>query len=209
MPMAPTPRETFERDGIVRVAGAIEEGDVRAMRACVQGRIAGLEVAEVAGALRPVRGTELAMWAIGRDTVFAPRPGALARAVDDVFGAGVWKQVEGEHGGLAMPNLPCPQARWSACDVAWHVDEDAPPGAPPGRVLIAYALLDVVEPGGGATVVLAGSHRNEEHPRLVELTGEAGDIIFLDPRCRHTISANVSTRARLVMRLTCVREEPG
>jgi hypothetical protein len=234
-------REAFERDGIVRVAGAIAEADVRAMRDCARAGIASLEVVEIAGALRPQRGTELAMWAIGREPAFAPLPAALARAVDGVFGPGVWAQVDGELGGLAMPNLPAPGAVWTACGVAWHVDEPTPVPAAVGRVLIAYALLDVVEPGGGATVVFAGSQRrlaaiadrlgatidhgaargalasdepwfaaqieqdSARHPSLVELTGEAGDIILLDPRCLHTISANVSTRPRLIMRLTCVR----
>ncbi len=240
-------RETFERNGVVRVAGAV--ADVDAMRACALERVAAIEMVEVAGAMRPARGHEMALWAIGREAAFAPLPGALARAVDEIFGAGAWVQPDGELGGLAMPSFPCPGARRGARGDAWHVDEPSPPGSPPGRVMIAYALLDRVEPGGGATVAVAGSHRwlaaladrrgtaighleacdalagaepwfaaLVEHGELgagcvsdgialdaVELTGEPGDLVLLDPRCLHTISANVSTRPRLVMRLTCVR----
>lgn len=39
--------------------------------------------------------------------------------------------------------------------------------------------------------------------RIVEVTGSAGDIVLMDPRCLHTVSANHSRRARLQMRLTC------
>lgn len=247
-------RETLEGDGIVRVAGAIDPEDVRAMRACARERIAAIAHVEIAGGMRPVRGTQLELWAIGREPAFAAMAGALARALDHAFGAGAWTQVEGELGGLAMPVLPGPDARWTACGVAWHVDEPALPGGVPGGVLLGYAFLDRVEPGGGAIVAIAGSHRRlaaiadrrgssiqhsdasgvlaDAEPwfadlvrdeagerylvdgcvsdgiplRAVELTGEPGEIVFLDPRCLHTISANVSSRPRLIMRLTCVRD---
>jgi hypothetical protein len=237
-------RETFDRDGVVRVAGAIPIDLARAMAARVRERLREIEFVELAGALRPARGTELDLWEIGRDPALAALPGALARAVDRVFGAGVWSQVAGEEGGLPMPNLPCSGVRWRASEVSWHVDEASLPAAP-ARVLLGYALLDRVEPQGGATVALAGSHRRlaaiadrlgaplghadacaalarddawfaellrgGEPPapgselRLVELGGEAGDLVLFDPRCLHTISANVSPRPRLVMRLTCAR----
>jgi hypothetical protein len=197
-------REDFERDGVARVTGAIAADDVRAMCACALARVAAIELVEIAGALRPAPGQELALWEIGRDPAFDRLPDALARAVDVAFGAGAWSQVDGERGGLLMPNFPCPGATPGVSEVSWHVDEPIPADASPGRVLLAYAFLDRVEPGGGATVAIAGSHRGRSG-RPIELVGEAGDVVFLDPRCRHTISANVSTRPRLVMRLTCMR----
>jgi hypothetical protein len=220
-------REAFERDGVVRVAGAIAADDVRAMRDCLRARIAAIDFVELAGARRPAPGNEAAMWAIGREPAFAPLPAALAAAIERVFGPGAWAQVTGETGGLAMPNLPCPGATWSVCDPAWHVDEPTQPGQPRGWALLGFALLDLVEPGGGATVVVAGSHRRlgaladqlgatvatdtalaalaRDDWRVIELTGDAGDVVLMDPRCLHTISANVSSRARLAMRLTCAR----
>lgn len=250
--VAMTLGERFARDGVVRVEGAIPADQVAAMRACVLARIADLAFVEIAGARRPARGTELAMWEIGRDPVFASLPGALADATARVFGPGVWTPVAGELGGVAMPNLPCPGATWRACDVAWHVDEPTPPGGEPGGILLGYALLDVVEPHGGGTTVIAGSHRrlaaladagaapityeaareafaaavpwfaallgpapeaalaagceSAGVPlRVVEVTGGPGDLVLLDPRCLHTIAANVSARPRLAMRLTCLR----
>ncbi len=237
-------RDAFERDGVVCVAGAISPDDVRAMRDCVRERIASLEFVEVTGALRPAPGTELALWAIGREPALAPLPAALASAFERVFGPGVWAQVAGELGGLAMPNRPCPGTPWSVCEAAWHVDEPSEPRPALGRVVLGFAYLDRVEPGGGATVAIAGSHRrlaaladqlaasvttdvalaepwcadlihaggqregcvSDRIPlRVVELTGEPGDIVLLDPRCLHTTSANVSPRPRLTMRMTCMR----
>ncbi|MBP8810519.1 MAG: phytanoyl-CoA dioxygenase family protein [Kofleriaceae bacterium] len=40
---------------------------------------------------------------------------------------------------------------------------------------------------------------------LCELCGDAGDLILMDPRLLHTISANRSARPRLVMRLVAAR----
>ncbi|MBL8240004.1 MAG: phytanoyl-CoA dioxygenase family protein [Bryobacterales bacterium] len=40
--------------------------------------------------------------------------------------------------------------------------------------------------------------------RVIELTGGAGDVVLMDPRCLHTVSAN-TRRPRLQMRLTCRR----
>ncbi len=41
--------------------------------------------------------------------------------------------------------------------------------------------------------------------RVMELTGSAGDVVLMDPRCLHTVSANVSDRARLTMRMVFAR----
>ncbi len=223
-------RQSFDRDGVVRITGAIADAEVGPMRDRARAGIAAVDFVEVAGARRPAPGAALALWEIGRAPELAPLPAALARAVDELFGPGVWTQAPTELGGLAIPNLPCPSARWSASEVSWHVDEPSVPGASSSQALIAYALLDRLEPGGGATVVAAGSHRRlgalaEERgapigfdeacalvradpglvERAVELIGEAGDLLLLDPRCLHTISANVSPRPRLAMRLTCLR----
>ena len=45
--------------------------------------------------------------------------------------------------------------------------------------------------------------------RVVELTGAPGDITLMDPRCLHTVSANITNRARLVMKLGCVGRPPS
>ena len=248
-----TLREAYARDGVVRVPNAVNATTLDAMREALCARLDDLEWAEVAGAMRPAVGTELGLWAVGRDPCFGTLPADFMGAVERVFGPGAWVQVEGEQGGLAMPNRPCPEVSWTACAEAWHVDEPTPPGQNPSDVLLGFVLLDRVEPNGGATVVLAGSHRRmavladaldasvttdvalarlaEEEPwfaeliqahkqtpqptcasagiglRIQPLEGEAGDVVFMNPRCLHTTSANTSSRPRLLMRMTCVRAD--
>lgn len=42
--------------------------------------------------------------------------------------------------------------------------------------------------------------------KAIPLTGAAGDIIVMDPRCLHTFSANVSNLPRQVLRLDFRRQ---
>jgi hypothetical protein len=258
--------EVFERDGVVRVPGVLGRDEVAAMREAFLETLAGRHVegerlVEIVGARRPGAGTDADLWEVGRHPAFARLPAALGRAADSVFGAGVWAPTASQHGGLAAPNFPLPGV-WSVPHEAWHVDEPTTAGRARSWGLLAFAFLDEVEPGGGATVMIAGSHRRllalaAEHPirdgraaltteeamaalaaaepwfadlfrpgdpeerrrrfmddghvsrgipvRVVELTGAPGDLTLMDPRCLHTVSANVSRRARLTMRMVCAR----
>jgi hypothetical protein len=251
-------RDAFARDGVVRVLGAIGAADVAAMRDVLCDALARMPMVELMGAMRPALDAGDALWAIGRATQFAPLPPALARALDGALGAGVWLPRAGDHGGLPMPGLPIVGQPWRVPHAAWHADEPTLSARPDGWGLIAFALLDDVVPGGGATVAIAGSPRrlgalatasgkprgaplvteealaalasadpwfaalfdparadsgrfDEPHDsagiavRVVELTGAAGDLLLMDARCLHTLSANVSDRPRLAMRLTCGR----
>jgi hypothetical protein len=267
----------FDADGIVAVPGVLAAADVQAMRDCLWQALevhgvardapgtwaagGSVPLVEVAGALRPGPGAGERLWQVGRAPAFAPLPAALGRAVDRLLGAGVWATVPEEHGGLAMPNFPLGAGPWNVPHAAWHVDEPTTADQPHGWGLLGFALLDAVEPGGGATVAIAGSHRRlgrlatelgipprgllttddaiaaltRAEPwfadllrpgepaerrrrflhqgcisagirlRVVELTGAAGDLVLMDPRCLHTVSANRSARPRLAMRLTCRR----
>jgi hypothetical protein len=255
--------EAYTCDGFVRVTGVLTRDEVVAMRSSLLATleakgVGGERLTEVLGALRPARGTDGILWEVGRQPAFAPLAPALQEAVDAVFGPGVWATTP--QGGLAAPNFPLPGV-WSVPHQAWHVDEPTTLGRTNSWGLLGFALLDEVEPCGGATVMIAGSHRRllaladelakpskggplttdetiaalalaepwfedlfrpgdpaerrrrfmvEGHVsagvalRVVELTGAPGDIVLMDPRCLHTMSANVSSRARLHMRMVCV-----
>lgn len=53
---------------------------------------------------------------------------------------------------------------------------------------------------------LAEGHVSDGVPtRVVELVGEAGDLVLMDPRALHTLSPNVSARPRFVMRMIASR----
>lgn len=133
---------------------------------------------------------------------------------------------------------------WSVPHDVWHVDVPrlGDPGSPG---LQMFTFLDEVQPGGGGTLVLAGSHRLMNHSgelrskelkqqlrkeryfrslfdpnrapitrledtagsvgdvalQVVELTGQVGDVYFMDLRTLHTPASNSSDTARMM--LTC------
>lgn len=55
--------------------------------------------------------------------------------------------------------------------------------------------------------VQEGSTFNGIEQKVVSLTGSAGDIIILNPRCLHSVSANISQHPRQVIRLDFRRNE--
>lgn len=133
---------------------------------------------------------------------------------------------------------------WKVPSSMWHTD--APrisTGCAPG--IIALSFLNDVEPTGGGTIVVAGSHRlynspdfklasrdfkknlkrheffqtlfskhdirpsdlrgfhgtvNEVGVEVTELTGRAGDVVFLDGRILHSITRNVLEVPRMMAR---------
>ncbi|MBL8619787.1 MAG: phytanoyl-CoA dioxygenase family protein [Myxococcales bacterium] len=70
-------------------------------------------------------------------------------------------------------------------------------------------LAALVAPGPAVARRAAYLDADHDHAgvalRVVELTGRAGDLLLMDPRLLHTVSANRAARPRLVMRLTCSR----
>jgi len=249
---------SFDATGVLRLPAVLAAADIAAMRAEVERTIEQITLVEIAGALRPGPESAGVLWSVGRGSTFAPLPVAVGAAVDRVFGPGVWEPVAEEHGGLAAPNLPLPDAGpWTVPHAAWHLDEPVSAAQERGWGLLAFVFLDDVEPGGGATVAIAASQRllkrlaagpgllateeaiatlRRDEPwfaelfapggdpvarrrrfmdegcvsdgiplRVVELTGAAGDVVLMDPRCLHTVSANVGPRARLQMRMICRR----
>lgn len=65
-----------------------------------------------------------------------------------------------------------------------------------------FAAL-MTEPSEARDAIVAREH--DGGLRVMELTGAAGDVVLMDPRCLHTVSANVSDRARLTMRMVFAR----
>lgn len=122
---------------------------------------------------------------------------------------------------ISPPN----QGKWTLEGLSWHTDvsatHDFTQQAKGGTPVQAFVLLDKVEQHGGATLILSGSQRvraaeqgriraalrcgNERLAelqasglRLVELSGEAGDVYLMDMRVLHTPSINASKRFRMV-----------
>ena len=139
---------------------------------------------------------------------------------------------------FTLPNA----TTWTVPHQNWHLDMPRlPEGGVPGVQI--FAFLETVEPGGGGTLAVTGSHRllNEgvrisssdlrkrlrqeryfaelmsHHTadrlrfvrevgqvgdiplQVVEMTGAAGDVYFMDLRVLHTIAPNTHQRPRIML----------
>jgi hypothetical protein len=82
----------------------------------------------------------------------------LRAVLDDVFGGRGWTAPR--HWGQALVTFREDDAPWTVPSVAWHLDLiDQAVLAPWPYYVRLFVLLAPVEPGGGGTVYLAGSHR--------------------------------------------------
>lgn len=120
---------------------------------------------------------------------------------------------------LSLPH----QGEWTLQGLNWHVDVAAGPRDPlPG--VQAFVLIDDLAPRGGATLALAGSHREAQRAPagrpplrellktsraleadlrasgvdIVEMSGQAGDVYLMDMRVLHTPSINATRNLRMM-----------
>jgi hypothetical protein len=131
---------------------------------------------------------------------------------------------------------------WTVPHQNWHQDIPRLPEAGPPGVQV-FAMLDTVEPGGGGTLAVTGSHRlfndgvrinssdlrkrlkrlpyfaalmsegtadrmrfmraaghvGDVELQVVEMTGEPGDVFFMDMRLLHTVAPNMRRIPRLML----------
>lgn len=144
-------------------------------------------------------------------------------AIDDLCGSGRWGATRGVgHWPILLPGFASPP--WRPPKDGWHVDGKSERHRinSPDLGLTNIELFSDIEPGGGGTGVRIGSHRctarifaeaepegltlNElilradaatEHLPVVEVNGNAGDVILMHPLTVHASSPNTSDRARI------------
>jgi hypothetical protein len=253
-------RAEFSELGILRLPGIVPAEDV----ACMRGRL--WEALEERHGIRPDDETTWSiarpchLQKIGRSGAFeALDQPALLEAVDELLGSGQWRAPA--HWGPPLVVFPSPDAEWNVPHQVWHLDSPVSGSDPRPPGLRAFAFLEKVEPRGGATAIVAGSHRRvyelarEKAPdgllrskpqgllrskqvrnelaatepwvealfapgdpdariarfldegtvsagiplRVVEATGEPGDVTLMDLRCLHSLTDNVGRRPRLVI----------
>jgi hypothetical protein len=149
--------DEFERDGIAKVPSAFSSDDAERMRDVLWNELArrhGMDRDDRATwtTLRPT-GLKTTKTHPAADAILGP---PLRAALDDLFGAGAW--AEPPHQGQVLVTMPTGEA-WSVPHRQWHTDVgfDLPTNRLVG--LKIWALLGDLEPGGGGTPQLAGSHR--------------------------------------------------
>jgi hypothetical protein len=240
-------RAEFERAGIIKLEGAFSAADAERMR-----DVMWAELSRRHG----MRRDDPATWTTHNPTgmttskthhAFDPILGlALRGALDDLLG----RWAEPKHHGQVLVTMP-DAAEWQVPDRLWHTDIGFEQ-LPIGHIgLKHWAIVDTVEPGGGGTVQLAGSHRLltryaqqqspdeleykrirdgflASHPwlralsrpdddpnrnrrfmsadedidglpaRVVELTGEPGDVYLTHLQVLHAKAPNASRRPRMM-----------
>ncbi len=248
-------RDEFEQCGVVRLRGAFGEADAARMRERLwkalsdewgiqPGRPETWSVRQPTG-LQPLR----------RSSVFeALGSPVLAAALDDLLGAGCWRAPK--RWGSPLVTFPS-GSHWDVPSKQWHLDIPARGAARPLFLVRILALLDRLEPRGGGTLVVVGSHAlverlvaagaNTRHSkdvlralarmspwlrdlcsdasgddrirrfmveaavvgdvvtRVVELTGEAGDVFLMHPWQLHGPSPNCGTSPRLMLSESILR----
>ncbi|GAA0602403.1 hypothetical protein HPO96_19580 [Kribbella sandramycini] len=226
--------EEFERDGIVRLPAAFTQADAAQMRAVLWAELEAL-YGMVPGdrttwtTPRPVR-LKVTKKDPGAAVILAP---PVREALTQLLGA--W--VEPTHQGQVLVTMPEEQP-WVVPHRMWHADVGFEIPRDRLAAVKIWALLEDLQPGGGGTPQIAGSHRVIERlldsnpdlgrddvltshewfqqlcredrrtewtpagdvdgipVRVLELTGQAGDVYITHPWLLHSIATNARETPR-------------
>ena len=147
--------ETFERDGIVKVPAAFSADDAARMRDVLWSELAarhGMQRDDPSTwtNLRPT-GLKTTKTDRSADAILGPR---LRSALDELLGE--W--TEPPHQGQVLVTMPTGEP-WSVPHRMWHTDLGFDLPTDELVAVKIWALLGDLEPGGGGTPQVAGSHR--------------------------------------------------
>ncbi len=238
--LTPDQHEAFKRWGVLRLPGLLGVDVVRRAKAHVLRQLDAAGVSETAGWRLPDRYN-------GRKTSQAAgddHPEIAALEKEPLLLAMVNELLDFQP--LDRTAYPHPWVLFTPPNVSarptWHVDAHRLPSGH-GLGVQMFAFLDTVTPGGGGTLMVAGSHRllndgryipmkevggvlRQEHffrrlysasadeqagvmaapclvngveQKVVELTGEPGDVCLVDVRVLHSRAPNVTNRPRMMV----------
>ncbi|HEY7136434.1 MAG TPA: phytanoyl-CoA dioxygenase family protein [Acidimicrobiia bacterium] len=180
--------------GIVKLEGAFSPDDAARMRDVVWSELARRHGIEHDDPTTWYRHPPTRLTTTKKSGAFAPICGPVVAAfLDSLFGCGGWRRPK--HFGNVLVTMPN-ALEWRVPDRVWHSDFQPTLATDRLRVVKLWALFDDVDPGGGGTPQLAGSHRAfarwvsqsgehdykrakfgflESHPWLRTLTQDDGD----------------------------------
>jgi hypothetical protein len=139
----------------------------------------------------------------------------VSGALDDLLGPAAW--LPPRDWGRAIVTFPRPGA-WELPARLWPWDNPSEPHFDRPRGLFVVTFIGPVAPGGGGTLILSGSPRlvmdaetivDGVPLRVVELTGEPGDMVFCHPVMVHCPAPNRGTRPRFMRIKTQVVTRAG
>lgn len=145
-------------------------------------------------------------------------------AIDDLCGRGRWRTSRGAgYWPIVLPGFFSPL--WKPPRGGWHLDRkfEIYHIATPDRALVGLELFTDIKPGGGGTAIRIGSHhavarllaaaepeglRQRElqlrsaavtaHLPVIEINGQAGDVVLMHPYTVHASSPNTGTVVRIL-----------
>jgi hypothetical protein len=155
-PLSAEQREALARDGIARLTGAVLRADVTALRARIWDHLErALTLREHDPETWPTT-RPFHFQSLSRSNAFAAvRCPPLVAALDELFGPNGW--ADPPSWGPPLVSFRDCEA-WDVPTKSWHLDFPIAPTRAL-RALRAFTFLTDVEPQGGATVAVAGSHR--------------------------------------------------
>jgi Phytanoyl-CoA dioxygenase (PhyH) len=149
-------RTQYESDGYVRLAGGFGHDAAAGMARAVWAEL------ERRHGIRP---DDRSTWTVAEPKGLGALlqagafdglgTGAVARAITVLLGTDAWDRPP--NWGGALVTFPTP-GTWAVPTAGWHLDWPAR-GAPSSQLLVKWlGYVSPVAPGGGATLVIAGSH---------------------------------------------------
>jgi hypothetical protein len=149
-------RSAFAADGLVQLPAALEPAAARQM--CDK-------VWDFLAAHQDVERYDPATWTTARPTGFnrLSRTGVLDQlwtaSVRDVLSELLGTDDQHHERPRVLMTFPQPDVTWEVPSAGWHFDYTPLQHGAGLRAVQVFALLSDVEPQGGGTLVLAGSHR--------------------------------------------------
>jgi hypothetical protein len=162
--------------------------------------------------------------------LFTPR---FCGSLDDLLGSGRWWTRRDGIGWVVL-RFPDSSTSWQVPATGWHVDgiHFHHHLTSPEQGLVGIEMLTDIEPGGGGTAVRVGSHKvvarllHEAEPEglpyarmraiaeslqdlpAVEVTGRAGDVLWMHPFMVHARSPNTRDTVRIAANRCVGLHEP-
>lgn len=242
-------RTEFDRTGILKLEGVFSDAEAARMRDVIWGQLQRKYEIHRDQPATWNRHPPFGLQSSRKHRAFAPIFGpSLVATLDELFGAGGWAMPK--HYGQALVTMPNVD-EWRVPHKIWHADLSYETAADDLFAVKYWALLGDLQPGGGGTPQLAGSHRltaryiedftperleykrvrdgllrshpwlralttNDDDPernvrfmsadvdidglpaRVIECTGNAGDVYVTHPWVMHSIAANNAAEPRLM-----------
>lgn len=168
---------SFDTDGIVRLEGALSRADAEAMADAVWRFVERKTEHRRDDRSTWIDGQPLLSFkTLRKHSAFNAlmKSTAVRASLDDVFGADAWP--EPKPGGQILMTFPN-ATEWSLPSSGWHMDTGFGRPSWPTYGVKLFALLTDIEPGGGATLALAGTHQLvHEYTQTLEPSQLAGNM---------------------------------